>query len=139
MAGLGQGKKGQYDLEERLLEFTMGILEIVESLPQTRMGNHIANQLVRCGTSAAPNYGEARSAESRRDFIHKMRIVLKELRETRVWLLLVHRRKLADPPERTARIQRECDELISIFASSVRTAEKGKEGAAGGRSVGGRE
>jgi four helix bundle protein len=139
MTSRAKGEEGQYDLEDRLIEFTMGILEIVESLPQTRVGNHIASQLVRCGTSPAPNYGEARSAESRKDFIHKMRIVLKELRETRVWLLLVHRRGLVEPPERVVEVQGECNQQISIFASSVRTAEAGKQPAVGSRSVGGRE
>ena len=117
------GGKSKYDLEDRLIDFTMKILDLVESLPQTRVGNHIAGQLVRCGTSPAPNYGEARSAESRRDFIHKMKVVLKELRETRVWLMLVQRKSLVSPPERAAEVHAECDELISIFVASIGTAE----------------
>ncbi|MBI4840941.1 MAG: four helix bundle protein [candidate division NC10 bacterium] len=67
--GEERGQK-QYDLEERLIQFSVRILDLVEALPSTRVGNHIAGQLVRCGTSPAPNYAEARSAESRKDFIH---------------------------------------------------------------------
>ena len=79
-----ESKKRKYDLEDRLLDFSVRIINVVEALPNTRSGNHIAGQLIRCGTAAAPNYGEAQSAESRRDFIHKMKIALKELRETQV-------------------------------------------------------
>ena len=76
-----------FDLEDRLIDYTIRIIRTAESLPKTKVGNHIAGQLIRCGTSPAPNYGEAQSAESRSDFIHKMKVCLKELRETRVWLL----------------------------------------------------
>jgi four helix bundle protein len=79
-----ENKSRKYDLEGRLINFAVRIINIVEALPNTRAGNHIATQLVRCGTAAAPNYGEAQSAESRKDFIHKMKIALKELRETQV-------------------------------------------------------
>jgi len=70
--------KRQFDLEECLIDFAVRIIRAAESLPKTRVGNHIAGQLIRCGTSPAPNYGEAQSAESRSDFIHKMKISLKE-------------------------------------------------------------
>ena len=86
-----------FDLEARLIDFAVQIISVVESLPKTRVGNHIAGQLVRCGTSPAPNYGEAQSAESRSDFIHKMKVCLKELRETRVWLLMIVRTSLIKP------------------------------------------
>jgi four helix bundle protein len=76
-----------FDPEDRLIDFTIRIIVTAESLPKTKVGNHIAGQRIRCGTSPAPNYGEAQSAESRSDFIHKMKVCLKELRETRVWLL----------------------------------------------------
>ena len=76
--------KKKYNLEKRLIDFAVRIINVVEALPNTRAGNHIAGQFVRCGTSPAPNYGEAQSAESRNDFIHKIKIVLKELRETKV-------------------------------------------------------
>jgi len=79
----------RYDLEDRLIAFADRILNVVDSLPRTRVGNHIGNQLVRCGSSPVANYGEAQSAESRSDFIHKLKLSLKELRETRVWLTLI--------------------------------------------------
>ena len=86
--------KRTFDLEDRLIDFAVQIIYFAESLPKTKVGKHIAGQLIRCGTSPAPNYGEAQSAESRSDFIHKMKISLKELRETRVWLIMIAR--LAD-------------------------------------------
>ena len=72
----------KYDLEDRLLDFAVNIVELTESLPNTRSGNHIAGQLLRCGTSPLSNHGEVEAAESRKDFLHKLRICLKELRET---------------------------------------------------------
>ena len=92
------------------------------------MGNHIGGQLIRCGTSPAPNYGEAQSAESRADFIHKMKICLKELRETRIWLIMVVRANLIKPPSKLQPLIDENNELISIFVTSVITAkQKGKK------------
>lgn len=80
---MSEGNK-KYDLEERLIQFALLIIDIVEMLPNTRAGNHIAGQLIRSGTSSAFNYGEAQVAESRDDFIHKMKICLKELKETHI-------------------------------------------------------
>ncbi|MBW2311355.1 MAG: four helix bundle protein, partial [Deltaproteobacteria bacterium] len=80
-----------FDIEDRLIDFAVRIIRLAESLPKNKVGNHIAGQLIRCGTSPAPNYGEAKSAESRSDFVHKMKVCLKELRETRVWLLMIVR------------------------------------------------
>lgn len=74
----------QFDLRDRLVSFAVRVITVVESLPDSKAGKHVAGQLVRAGTSPAPNYGEAQSAESPRDFIHKMKIALKELRETQV-------------------------------------------------------
>ena len=84
-----QGRNARFDLDERLLNFTCSIIDVVESLSARRAGNHIGGQLIRCGTSPAANYAEAQSAESRKDFIHKLKVVLKELRESRVWLLVI--------------------------------------------------
>jgi len=110
------------ELEDRLIDFAVSVIGLVESLPNTKAGGHIAGQLLRSGTSPAPNYGEARSAESKRDFIHKMKISLKELRETMIWLKIVSRRSLVPDQVATAAIS-ECDQLIAIFVSSTRTAD----------------
>jgi four helix bundle protein len=113
-----------YDLETRLIEFSVRILNVVEALPNSRTGNHIAGQLVRCGTSPTSNYGEAQSAESRKDFIHKLRVSLKELRETRIWLIIIQRKGLIDHTDKLSPLVDECNELISIFVASVGTAIK---------------
>jgi four helix bundle protein len=106
------------------IDFAVRIIRMVESLPNTRVSNHIAGQLLRCGTSPAPNYGEAQSAESRADFVHKMKVCLKELRETRVWLLMIVRAKLIKPTSKLDSLIQETNELISIFVTSIRTAKK---------------
>ena len=121
-----EGKSRKFDLEKRLIDLAVSIIDVVETLPNTRAGNHIAGQLIRCGTSPAPNYGEAQSAESRKDFIHKIKIVLKELRETKVWLSIVARKNLAKDGSTNTLIA-ECDELISIFVTSVKTAERNRD------------
>ena len=123
----------KYDLEKRLIDFAVRIMDLVETLENTRAGNHIAGQLVRCGTSPAPNYGEAQSAESRNDFIHKIKIVLKELRETKIWLQIIHRKRMTKSGSQTESLITECDELISIFVKSVKTAEKNKRNTSGKR------
>ena len=113
-----------FDLEERLIDFAVRIIRTTESLPKTRAGNHIAGQLIRCGTSPAPNYGEAQSAESRSDFIHKMKVCLKELRETRIWLLMIVKANLIKPTSKLEPLINENNELISIFVTSVKTAKQ---------------
>ena len=123
MADARSGKRRVYDLEERLIAFAVMVLDIVEVLPDTRAGNHIAGQIVRCGTAPAANYGEAQSAESRIDFVHKMKICLKELRETRVWLILIQRKSLAGRGDKVSRALQECTELAAIFNASIRTAK----------------
>jgi len=85
---MSEGNK-KYDLEERLIQFALLIIDIVEMLPNTRAGNHIAGQLIRSGTSPAFNYAEAQVAESRDDFIHKMKICLKELKETHIAVQII--------------------------------------------------
>ena len=111
-------------LQDRLIEFAVRVLNVVESLPTDRIGGHVGGQLMRSGTSPAPNYGEAQSAESRRDFVHKMKVALKELRETHVWLQIIQRKPLSEPPARLDPLLQECDELISIFVASINTAQK---------------
>ena len=117
-------KKKKFDLEERLINFSVLILKISESMPKTRTGNHLSGQLVRSGTSASLNYGEAQAGESRKDFIHKIKIVLKELRETLVCLKIIYRAKLYKLQDDMNLAMNENDELISIFVRSVETAQK---------------
>ena len=118
--------KRTFDLEDRLIDFAVQIIHLAESLPKTKVGKHIAGQLIRCGTSPAPNYGEAQSAESRSDFIHKMKISLKELRETRVWLIMIGRAKLIKSASKLESLIKENNELISIFVTSINTARRNK-------------
>jgi four helix bundle protein len=115
-------KDRAFDLEERLIEFAVNVIQVSDSLPETRVGNHIRGQLLRCGTSAAPNYAEAQSAESREDFLHKIKIALKELRETKVWLRLIVRTRLLTSLVAVKPLIQENDELIAIFVASVKTA-----------------
>jgi len=117
------GARPKYDLEERLLNFTADVVRLADSLPNTKAGNHIAGQLLRCGTSPLANHGEVEAAESRKDFLHKLRICLKELRETWRWLRLIGRLELAESSELRASLA-EVEELIRIFAASVRTTER---------------
>ena len=113
-----------FDLEDRLIDFAVRIIRIADSLPKTKIGKHITGQIVRCGTSPAPNYGEAQAAESSADFIHKMKICLKELRETRVWLLMIVKAGLIKSASKIEPLIDENNQLISIFVKSIQTARK---------------
>ena len=117
----------KFDLEERLINFAVLIIEIASELPNTKVGNHLSGQLVRCGTSPALNYGEAQSGESIKDFIHKIKVVLKELRETFVCLKIIYRSKLYKSEKKMQKALKENDELISIFVKSVETAQSNLE------------
>jgi four helix bundle protein len=112
------------DLEERLINFSVLIIEIIDEMPNKKAANHLAGQLVRSGTSPSLNYGEAQSAESRKDFVHKIKIVLKELRESFVCLKIIERAKLYKSKEKIDKALIENNELISIFVKSVETAQK---------------
>jgi len=114
----------KYDLEERLIDFSVLIIDVVNETPNTKPGNHLSSQLVRSGTSVSLNYGEAQSAESKKDFIHKMKIVLKELRETFICLKIIHRCKLYKSEEKIITLKQENNELISIFVKSIETVQK---------------
>jgi len=116
----------KFDLDERLIEFASTIVDISEALPKTFAGNHIAGQLVRSGTSPALHYGEAQSAESRNDFIHKMKVSAKELRETFNCLRLISRKKWHSE-EVLAQTLDENNQLISIFVKSIETAQKNNQ------------
>jgi four helix bundle protein len=110
------------DLSERLLEFAARIGKMVDALPNTRLARHIAGQLVRCGTSPAPNYEEARGAESRSDFVHKLSICLKELRESRCWIRLILKADLLSESRMNSLLD-EANQLCNITAKSIVTAK----------------
>lgn len=114
----------KYDLEERLIWFSVRVIELSESLQQTFAGNHLRKQIVRSATSAALNYGEAQSGESTRDFIHKMGICLKELRETFINQKIIKHGKLSNNEKLLDTCFAENNELISIFVKSIETAKK---------------
>jgi four helix bundle protein len=111
------------DLSERLLDFAARVGRVVEAMSETRLGRHVAAQLVRCGTSPGPNYEEACAAESRADFVHKLSICLKELRESRFWMRLICRAELL-PEAKLAKISEECTELSRVIAQSIVTAKQ---------------
>ena len=113
-----------WDLEERLLEFPVRMIREADNLAPARAGNHVAAQLLRSGTSPLPSHGEAESAESAADFIHKLRVCLTELRESRRWLRLIPRAPLIDKPSKVEPLLVETDELIRIFVASIRTVER---------------
>jgi four helix bundle protein len=110
-------------LQERLIAFAVRILPLANRLTGTFAGKHIADQLLRSGTSAAPNYAEARSAESKADFVHKLRIAIKELNETDVWLQVTQRSGLLKA-ELLADMVAECGELKRILGASIHTARR---------------
>jgi len=118
MAKEGQSRADQ--LEERLIDFAVRIVKLSARLPKTSAGRHIAAQILRSGTSPAPNYGEARGGESAADFVHKLRIVLKELNETSIWLRVIERSELMKR-ELITDIVAENSELCKIFTASLKT------------------
>ena len=111
------------ELPNRLWQFAARVVKVVDALPETRLGRHVAGQLVRSGTAAAPNYDEGRVGESRADFVHKITIALKELNETIGWLKFINTAKLL-PSSKIASLRDECDQLYKILASSALTAKK---------------
>ena len=117
-------ERSEFDLEERLLDYAASIIRLVEKLAPTRAGNHVAGQLLRSGTSALPNHGEAQAAESADDFVHKLKICLEELKESFRWLRLIQRVPLVKSAGTVEPLMRETDELIRIFSASIRTAQK---------------
>lgn len=117
----------KFDLEDRLIEFALIIDDVIEDLPDSRLGKYIAGQMIRSGTSPALNYGEAMAAESTNDFIHKMKIILKELRETFVCFKIVKRKPLIRDFKKYESSYIENDELIAIFASSIKTAKRNQK------------
>ena len=108
-----------FDLQDRLIDFAVRVMSVVEALPNNRIGNHVAGQLLRSGTAPAPNHGEAQSAESRKDFVHKMKIARKECREARYFLVRVANAELV-PRSRLDSIIDEADQLVRILTAIIR-------------------
>ena len=113
----------KYDLENRLVDYTCRMIDVVEALPNTRTGNYIAGQLIRSCHSPTFNYGEAQAAESSKDFIHKMAVVLKELKECRTALKIIKKKALIVPTKKLDAVFKETEELIAIVGKSVSTAK----------------
>ena len=114
------------ELLDRLIDFAARVGKVVDALPDTRMGRHVAGQLVRSGTSPAPNYEEGCAAESRADFIHKLSICLKELRESRCWIRLIVKTEMLTE-HRMGELLDECNQLCNIIGQSVVTAKQNRE------------
>ncbi len=120
-------EKSKFDLEDRLVDFGARSIKVSDALPSTMAGRHLAGQLCRSGTSPALNYGEAQGAESRKDFVHKMSVSLKELRETLICLKIIAKSEMLDL-EKLQPLEKEADELISIFVTSIKTAKQNMKG-----------
>jgi four helix bundle protein len=120
-------KEREFDLQDRLVDYAVRIIKLTEALPETKAGRHVSSQMLRSGTSPAPNYGEAQSAESKADFIHKLKIALKELRETEIWLKIIAKAQMIQPETLLGPLLQETDELVAILFTSVGTAKKSKE------------
>ena len=114
----------KFDLEERLIDFSVLTIKMTDKMMTTYASQHFAKQLIRSGSSPALNYGEAQSGESRKDFIHKMKVALKELRESYNCLRIIKKAELVKEKEMIERLIKECNELISIFVKSIQTAQK---------------
>jgi len=119
--------RNQFELENRLIDFAVLIVDFTEKIPKTRAGNHFAGQLIRSGTSPALNYGEVRGAESRKDFIHKNQIVLKELRETYNALRILNRSDRYQNIPIIESVLQEANELVAIFVKTIQTTKKKKQ------------
>ena len=114
----------KFDLEDRMVKYTCRMIDVVEALPNSRAGNYIAGQLIKSCHSPTFNYGEAQAAESRNDFIHKMGVVLKELKECRTALKIIQIKEMIKPKEKLNQVFEETEELIAIVAKSIATAKK---------------
>jgi four helix bundle protein len=116
----------KFDLEDRFVDFTCRMIDVVEALPNSRTGNYISAQLIRSSHSPAFNYAEAQAAESINDFVHKLGVVLKELKECRVVLKIIGKKQLIKPASKLDDIFKETQTLIAIIGKSISTAKKRK-------------
>lgn len=127
-----QGKPGGFergksdDIQERLIDFGVRVLKVCASLPRSKAGRHLGDQLLRSGTAPATNYAEARGSESAQDFIHKLRICSKELNESAVWLAMITRAEVL-PAHRLEELQAECTSLTKIINASIATAKSNNQ------------
>jgi len=121
-------KEREFDRQDRFIGYAVRIIKLSEALPETKAGKHVSSQILRSGTSPAPNYGEAQSAESesKADFVHKLKVALKELRETEIWLKIIAKAKMIKSASLVTPLLQETDELIAILFKSVETAKKSK-------------
>ena len=116
-------KEREFDLQDRFIDYAVRIIKLSEALPETKAGKHVSTQILRSGASPAPNYGEAQSAESKADFVHKLKVALKELRETEIWLKIIAKAKMIKSASLVAPLLQETDKLIAILFKSVETAK----------------
>ena len=114
----------KFELETRLINFSVSIIQLSRKMKNSYVAKHLSSQLVRSGTSVSLNYGEAMSGESKRDFIHKLKIILKELRESHICLRIIQKTQLCSDVKELEIIKAECNELISILVKSITTASK---------------
>ena len=114
----------KFDLEDRFVDYTCRMIDVVEAMPNTRAGNYIAGQLVRSCHSPTFNYGEAQAAESAKDFVHKMGVILKELKECRTALKVIRKKEMIKPVTKLEGVYKETGELIAIIGKSISTAKK---------------
>lgn len=112
-------------LETRLIDFAVHVIQLCKQLPSTPVGDHIGRQLMRSGTSPAANYAEARSAESQRDFVHKLKIALKELNESRIWMRVIERGAILEDGT-VSKVIDECEQLCRILSVSIKTSNSQK-------------
>lgn len=117
-------KEKAYDLKERLLDYSARVVKVCQGLDRSFVSEHIGKQLLRSGTSPMANYAEALQSESKKDFVHKLGISLKELQVSELWLLLLQRAEIITPAHRLTPILSETEELLKILASSRRTARR---------------
>jgi len=113
----------KFDLEDRFIDYTIRISDVVDQIDNSKLGTHIAGQLIRSGSSPALNYGEAQSAESRKDFVHKLKIILKELKESRVCLKIIERKPLISDKSKLSPVMKETEELIAMIYKSIETTK----------------
>jgi len=114
----------KYDLEDRLVDYTCRMIDVVDALPNTRAGNYIAGQLIKSCHSPTFNYGEVQAAESPKDFVHKLGVVLKELKECRTTLKVIRKKEMIKPVSKLEGVYKETEELIAIIAKSITTTKK---------------